>query len=55
MLTVVLQVLLEGGADPDHGAPTAMECITMFKQQDQWKEKFENAPGRGKAAQPDSS
>ncbi|KAK9775989.1 hypothetical protein AB5N19_11969 [Seiridium cardinale] len=46
----VIDVLLEGGADPDHGAPTAMECITMFKQEEQYKEKFEAAPGRGKAA-----
>ncbi|KAH6653230.1 ankyrin repeat-containing domain protein [Truncatella angustata] len=45
----VINVLLEGGADPDHGAPTALECIAMFKQEDQWKEKFESAPGRGKA------
>ncbi|KAK6085165.1 ankyrin-like protein [Seiridium cupressi] len=46
----VIDVLLEGGADPDHGAPTAMECITMFKQEEQYKEKFETASGRGKAA-----
>ncbi|KAI0149371.1 ankyrin repeat-containing domain protein [Pestalotiopsis sp. NC0098] len=45
----VIEALLEGGADPDHGSPTAMECIAMFKQ-DEYKEKFENAPGRGKAS-----
>lgn len=25
-----------------------MEAILLFKQEDQWKEKFENAAGRGK-------
>lgn len=49
VLLIIIQALLEGGADPDHGSPTAMECITMFKQ-DEYKEKFENAPGRGKAS-----
>ncbi|QYS96324.1 ANK_REP_REGION domain-containing protein [Trichoderma simmonsii] len=45
----VIEVLLEGGADPDYGKPTAMECVTMFQQEDTWKAKFEAAPGRGKA------
>lgn len=44
------QVLLEGGADPDHGTPSAMETVTLFNQEETWKAKFENAPGRGKAA-----
>lgn len=44
-----LQELLAGGADPEYGAPSAMEAILLFKQEDQWKEKFENATGRGKA------
>jgi hypothetical protein len=43
------QTLLEGGADPDHGAPSAMEAIVLFKQEDKWRAKFENAPGKGKA------
>jgi hypothetical protein len=44
------QVLLGGGADPDHGSPSAMETMTLFKQEEKWKGKFENAIGRGKAA-----
>jgi hypothetical protein len=45
------QALLEGGADPDHGAPSAMEAVTMFKQEEKWKGKFESASGRGNAVQ----
>ncbi len=45
-----MQALLEGGADPDHGTPSALEAVTLFRQDELWKEKFENAPGRGKAA-----
>ncbi|PTB62406.1 ankyrin [Trichoderma citrinoviride] len=48
----VIEALLEGGADPDYGSPTAMECVSMFKQEDAWKAKFEAAPGRGKAQPP---
>ncbi|OPB36865.1 ankyrin [Trichoderma guizhouense] len=48
----VIEVLLEGGADPDYGKPTAMECVSMFQQEDTWKAKFEAAPGRGKAQPP---
>jgi hypothetical protein len=44
------QVLLEGGADPDYGNPNAMQTVVMFKQEEKWKGKFENAPGRGKGA-----
>ncbi|KAL0939766.1 ankyrin-like protein [Colletotrichum truncatum] len=43
------QVLLEGGADPDYGNPSALQCVAMFKQEDKWQAKFEAAPGRGKA------
>jgi hypothetical protein len=43
------QALLEGGADPDHGNPSALEAVVLFKQEEQWKAKFEAAPGRGKA------
>ncbi|ETS75616.1 hypothetical protein PFICI_12560 [Pestalotiopsis fici W106-1] len=46
----VIDALLEGGADPYHGSPTAMECIAMFKQEDEYREKFENAPGKGRAS-----
>jgi hypothetical protein len=41
--------LLEGGADPDHGNPSALEAVALFKQEEQWKAKFEAAPGKGKA------
>lgn len=51
----VIEVLLEGGADPDYGAPTAMECVAMFKQEDEWKAKFEAAPGRGNAPKTQAS
>ncbi|KFY16374.1 hypothetical protein V492_01359 [Pseudogymnoascus sp. VKM F-4246] len=44
------QALLEGGADPDHGAPSAMEAIVLFKKEDMWKKAFEEAPGKGKGA-----
>jgi hypothetical protein len=49
-LLTELQVLLEGGADPDFGSPNALECVSMFKQEEKWKVKFEAAPGRGKAS-----
>jgi len=44
-----LQALLAGGADPDHGTPSAMEAIVLFKQEEKWRAKFEAAPGRGTA------
>lgn len=43
------QVLVDGGADPEFGTPSALECVSMFKQEDRWRERFESAPGRGKA------
>jgi hypothetical protein len=43
------QALLEGGADPDHGDPSAMTAIVLFKKEDQWRKLFEEAPGKGKA------
>ncbi|KDN67506.1 hypothetical protein CSUB01_04269 [Colletotrichum sublineola] len=43
------QVLLGGGADPDHGNPSALQCVVMFKQEDKWQTKFQSASGRGKA------
>ena len=46
------QALLQGGADPDYGNPSAMQCVAMFKQEDTWKAKFEAAPGKGKAQPP---
>ncbi|KAJ4410995.1 hypothetical protein N0V82_009099 [Gnomoniopsis sp. IMI 355080] len=44
----VIEALLESGADPEYGMPSAMECIVMFKQEETWKAKFESASGRGK-------
>lgn len=43
-----MRVLLDGGADPDWGAPTARDCLKMFKQEDKWGKHFEEAKGRGK-------
>lgn len=43
------QALLEGNADPDHGSPSAMRAVELFKQEEKWAKKFEEAPGRGKA------
>ncbi|KAK1585779.1 ankyrin repeat-containing domain protein [Colletotrichum navitas] len=48
-LDSVIEVLLEGGADPEYGTPSAIKCLSMFKQEGKWAEKFEAAPGRGKA------
>ncbi|KAG4428275.1 hypothetical protein IFR05_016240 [Cadophora sp. M221] len=44
----VIEALLEGGADPDYGTPSAMEAVTLFRQEEKWKGRFEEAPGRGK-------
>ncbi|KAF6812598.1 ankyrin repeat protein PA3287-like protein 1 [Colletotrichum musicola] len=49
VIETATQVLLEGGADPDHGAPSALQCVAMFKQEEKWQARFEGAPGRGKA------
>ncbi|KAE8445637.1 hypothetical protein EG329_013271 [Mollisiaceae sp. DMI_Dod_QoI] len=46
----VVETLLAGGADPEHGQPSALEAVVLFKQESKWRTKFENAPGRGKAA-----
>ncbi|KAF4913309.1 putative ankyrin repeat protein [Colletotrichum viniferum] len=43
------KALLEGGADPEYGNPSALACVAMFKQEERWQAKFEGAPGRGKA------
>ncbi|KAL7619480.1 hypothetical protein AAE478_010019 [Parahypoxylon ruwenzoriense] len=50
----VIKVLLEGGADPEHGSPSALNCLAMFKQEDKWGAKFATAPGKGKAGKPAS-
>ncbi|KZL85387.1 ankyrin-like protein [Colletotrichum incanum] len=38
-----------GGADPEYGTPSAIQCLAMFKQEGKWADKFAAAPGRGKA------
>ncbi|KAF5009649.1 hypothetical protein FDECE_4150 [Fusarium decemcellulare] len=45
----VVQALLDGGADPEYGRPSARECITTFNLEEFWGEKFDAAPGRGQA------
>lgn len=42
--------MINGGADPEYGLPSAMDCIVMFKQEETWKAKFESAKGRGKGS-----
>lgn len=42
--------MIEGGADPKHGTPSALECIKMFKQEEKWQQKFESALGCGKTS-----
>ncbi|KAI0475600.1 ankyrin [Xylariaceae sp. FL0804] len=51
----VIEVLIEGGADPEYGEPSAMQCLAMFKGEEQWGEKFGTAPGKGKAEKPATS
>lgn len=49
LLLTNIQALVEGGADPEYGSPSALECVSIFKQEDRWRARFESAPGRGKA------
>ena len=44
----VTMALLEGGADPEWGTPSAMEAVKMFKQEDLWGQRFQEAKGKGK-------
>ena len=44
----VIEALLQGGADPDWGRPSAMDAVDLFRKGDEWREKFEGAAGRGK-------
>lgn len=46
----VIEALLEGGADPDWGTPSAMDSVGMFKVGDVWRGRFEEARGRGSMA-----
>ena len=45
--SAVIEALLAGGADPDWGSPSAMQATDQFRME-QWRAKFEMAPGRGK-------
>lgn len=45
----VIEALLEGGADPDLGQPSAMNAVGMFGLDGVWRERFEAAKGRGTA------
>lgn len=44
----VIEALLTGAADPEMGEPSAIEALVIFKQEDRWGKKFQQAPGRGK-------
>lgn len=37
----VVRALLEGGADPDLGQPSAAEAVTMFRMEGVWEAEFE--------------
>ena len=47
--TEVMEALLEGGADPDVGEPSALQAIAIFRKEE-WRERFEGARGRGTAS-----
>ncbi|KAB8292929.1 hypothetical protein EYC80_007294 [Monilinia laxa] len=47
--TEVVEALLEGNADPEYGSPSALRAVELFRQEEKWLKKFEEAPGRGKA------
>ena len=46
----VIEVLLNGGADPDLGTPSAMEAMELFKLGDEWKDSLEESRRRLKRA-----
>lgn len=39
----VMEALLQGGADPDLGSPSAMEAVELFKLGGEWGNVFETA------------
>ncbi len=45
----VIEALLEGGADPDVGRPSAMEAVGLFGAEERWGERFMGARGKGGA------
>lgn len=44
----VIEALLEGGADPEWGVPSAVEAVGMFQMGEVWRGRFEGARGRGR-------
>ncbi|MCJ1432246.1 hypothetical protein MMC27_001602 [Xylographa pallens] len=47
--TEVVELLVEGGADPLWGSPSAEESMRLFRKEGEWAVKFEGARGRGRA------
>lgn len=45
----VIQALLDGGADPDLGTPSATEAARLFKVGGEWEKGFGEARGKLKA------
>lgn len=41
--TAVVEALLEGGADPDLGTPSAAEAMGLFRLTDVWEKSFHEA------------
>lgn len=39
----VIKALIEGGADPDLGTPSAMEAVNIFHLKDEWESVFVKA------------
>lgn len=39
----VIKALLDGGANPDLGTPSATDAIRMFKLEGDWEDAFEKA------------
>lgn len=42
----VIEALLNGGADPDVGTPSAMEAVELFKLGGEWKDTLEESRRR---------
>ena len=47
----VIEVLLEGGADPDVGTPSAMQAVRLFKKEERWNVRFEECRDRRRGSQ----
>ncbi|MCJ1289233.1 hypothetical protein MMC34_000765 [Xylographa carneopallida] len=44
----VVDALVEGGADPEWGSPSAVESMRLFRMEGQYAGRFEGAGGRGR-------